>query len=964
VSCSSPAGANATYNVELRNGLGQTVGFVEDHVGESIELSDPLPPGTYVAVVTPFNRADVAGPVSTLLPFEVVAMTVTAPVSDVSTGLPEITWTSVDQTDHYELQLRESVSGLVLINETNLDGSVTSFTVASELSLGAYEVRVRAIEESTMQPGDWSAYQPFRVATAPVITAPVSPTADATPTIVWGPVPGASTYDVRINNVTEDLVDVVTAGSITASSYNVTPALPLGEYTVQVRGLTIPGVPGDWSTLHTFVVATPTTVNTPIARLPDSTPTFSWDAVPGADTYDVEITNAVSGQLVTMRNGLVDTVYTLPDVDQLPLGQYEVRVQANNLPAATSSGGTVSVFSAPLAFTVSTPPEVLAPNVGIYDTTPEITWTPVFGGATSEIEIVNAISNLVVFTQTGVVGTSLTVPVGGALTPDLYRTRVRSFGADGTASDWSTPHVFQVGTAPTLLGPSEGLGMAPFGRTELRRPTLTWQQSLAGETSRIWLTNVSMGETLYVRSGLQSSSYTPPVDLPVGLYRYWVQAETGLGEISAWSTPYDFEIVLAPTVDSISPRFDANVTVNWSHPDAANSDVNITWQLWLNKVNAVPAEIVLVEDGLTSTTYDLPSLPDGRYKVWTRGFVTGANPAAGTTVTSWSEGVIFETGGRPSVIQTGDTHDDTPLITWTPVLGAVSYQVYLASSSTISSPIVDESGITTTSYQVTSPLDSGDYQVWVRALAFDGRMSPWSLNSQSQFSVDRVTVPVLDQIATSSDRTPLFSWTATTDAVRYEIFVSSVSSTSVPVISDATMGGTSYTSTTQLTPGDYRYWVRAITSAGEVGAWSESVRFSIVSLDSEQELLTGDVLLVSAAEDAGWSSENLTQSVPARSLGDTDPESRSVAVYDDVAASILPLSDVSALGDDSTGEDVEASDEVMKGWDDAIWAEESAAVSDLNVSQQEQSTGRGWLAGLAMLTPSMLRRRRRMEREN
>jgi hypothetical protein len=87
-------------------------------------------------------------------------------------------------------------------------------------------------------------------------------------------------------------------------------------------------------------------------------------------------------------------------------------------------------------------------------------------------------------------------------------------------------------------------------------------------------------------------------------------------------------------------------------------------------------------------------------------------------------------------------------------------------------------------------------------------------------------------------------------------------------------------------------------------------------------------------------------------------------VYDDVAASILPLSDVSALGDDSTGEDVEASDEVMKGWDDAIWAEESAAVSDLNVSQQEQSTGRGWLAGLAMLTPSMLRRRRRMEREN
>ena len=192
----------------------------------------------------------------------------------------------------------------------------------------------------------------------------------------------------------------------------------------------------------------------------------------------------------------------------------------------------------------------------------------------------------------------------------------------------------------------------------------------------------------------------------------------------------------------------------------------------------------------------------------------------------------------------------------------------------------------------------------------------------------------------------------------------SVSSTSVPLISDATIAGTSYTSTIQLVPGDYRYWVRAITSTGNVGAWSESVRFSIVSLDSDQELPTDDVLLVTAAEDAGWSAENLTRSVPVKSFGDTDHESRSAAVYDDVAASIQPLSDVSAVGSDSTDEDVEASDELMKAWDDAIWAEESAAVADLKISHEVPSTRQGWLAGLAMLTPSVLRRRRRTEREN
>jgi|GEM_PF-2085216 len=839
--------------------------------------------------------------------------------------------------------------------------------VANELSLGGYEVRVRAIEATTLQPGDWSAYQAFRVSTAPVITAPTGTIADATPIVTWSDVPGAATYDLRVNNVTEDLFDVVTATFITSESYNVTTILPLGEYTVSVRGLTLPGIPGDWSAPQTFFVAIPSTINTPVGDLPDSTPTFSWTAVNGADTYDVVVTNTVSNQVVLQQNDVTATQYTLPEVDQLPLGQYEVRIQANNAPAASSSGSTVSVVSAPSAFTVNTSPEVLAPDTGIYDTTPEITWTEVFGAATSEVEVVNVTTDTTVFTQTGVVGTSLTVPDGSALTPDQYRVRVRSSAADGTVSEWSTVHVFQVGSAPLLLGPSAGLGTAPFSRTESQRPTLTWEQSLAGESFRVWLTSVSMGETLYIQSDLQSASYTPPVDLPVGHYRYWVQAETGLGEVSDWSTPYNFDVVTPPVMGSIEPRFDANVTVNWNHPDAAASDVTITWQLWLNKIDVVPAEVILVENGLTSTQYELPSLSDGRYKVWTRGFATGNNVAAGTTVTSWSEGEVFEIGGRPSVIPIGDTHDDTPLITWAPVMGAVSYRVYMAPAGAVSSPLVDVTGVTTTSYQVTNALASGSYRVWVRAVAFDGRVSPWSLNSQSEFSVSVVTVPTLDAIATGSDTTPLFSWTAATGAARYEIFVSSVSSTSTAIISDDTITGTAYTSTTELAPGDYRYWVRVITASGRINAWSDPVRFTIVSLDNDQEQPTGNVLLASNAGDSEWSSVNLTGAVPVELLSDTAQEQRSVVTFVDVPARTLPTSELTSVDDETTDRDVESSDDIMAAWDDVIWAEESAAPADDDVdtvADAEQPQGRGWLAVLAMLSPAVLRRRRRTERED
>ncbi len=679
----------------------------------------------------------------------------------------------------------------------------------------------------------------------------------------------------------------------------------------------------------------------------------------GADTYDVEIANAVSDQVILQRNGISATQFTLSNVDQLPLGRYDVRIQTNNVPAASSSGSTVAVFSESSGFTVSTPPEVLSPNADTYDTTPKFSWTAVFGGATSEVEVVNVSTDVSVFTQTGVVGTSLTVPGGIALTPGQYQVRIRSFATDGTASDWSAVQDFQIGTAPALLGPAEGLGAAPFSRTESQRPTLTWQPSLAGLKYRIWLTSVSMGETQFVQADLQSGSYTPPADLPVGKYRYWVQAEAGSGEVSDWSVPYDFDILTAPAVDTISPRFDSDVTVNWHHPDAAAQDVSVTWQLWLNKVDVVPAEVILVENDLSSTQYDLSGLLNGRYKVWTRGVFTGSNVEAGTVVTTWSKGEVIEIGGRTSVIPIGNTHDDTPLLTWTPVLGAVSYQVYLAPSASIGSPIVDVAGLTTNFYQVADALSAGVYRIWVRAFAVDGRVSLWSLNSQSQFSINGVTAPVLDPIAAGSDPTPLFSWTAASNAVRYEIFVSSVSSVSTAIIRDDTITGTDYTSTTELTAGDYRYWVRAIGTTGQIGTWSAPERITIVSSDADQEQPIEDVVLTSIAESSGRSSEKLVRAVPVKLLANTARKLRSLVTFNSASVSILRPSEQAMVDNDTTDVDVETSDEVMTTWDAAIWAEESAALPDEDGTPAEQPLGKGWLASLALLTPSVFRRRRR-----
>lgn len=966
-SAGTPAGANVTYNIELRNASDQVVGFEEGHTSQSISLSDPLPPGVYTAYVTAFNRAGEAGPISQLDTFEVVAIAVTSPTGNQTNGLPPITFTPIDKTDHYELQIQSALTGATVFEDLNVPGTASSYTLASELPIGEYRSRVRAIEDTTGQVGDWSAFSQFAVRTAPVITAPIGTIADATPTVTWNSVPGAATYDVRITNITDATSPQIIAG-VAGLTVDVTQVLPLGEYTVEVRGVTGEGYQAAWTTAETFVVAIPPVISQPGGRLPDSTPTIAWSAVNGADHYDIEIVNTVTSQVAYELLAVTGTQHTVPAASSLPLGNYEVRVKASNVPAASSTGSTVSVLSLPATFTVSTPPEILTPAVGIYDSTPEFTWTEATGAVSTEIEIRDFVNNNVVFTQAGITGTSFTIPAGSALPPGGYEARIRSYGdAAGTVlSDWSTLHVFQIGAAPVAHGPTEGIGQPDFRKTNSPRPTLTAQQSLAGVTFEFWLTDVMAGKTVTVARNLTSSSWTVPTDLPVGRYRYWVRATTDLGEQSPWSAPFDFEVTTPPVMNPIGPTFNPRPTFSW------NSQPEIdTYQVWINKVDVVPAQIIRIEDGVVGTSYQLPEdLPNGRYKVWTRGSVTGENGAGGTTVTTWSNGETFEVGGRPQVVPIGNTSDNTPLISWSEVAGRSTFELYLAEQGSEGTPVIRVNDLTTTSYQVTGALNSGEWIVWVRAKSADGRVSPWSTTAQGRFSVNAATTPVVDAIPTSNDRTPTFNWTSATGAARYEIYVSPKGDTQNPVIRVDTITATTYTPTTPLAPGTYRVWVRAINAANATGNWSTVVEFTITA--NVNQRVAGDqpdVMLTSVDPTVNeFQQEDVTISlIPARVVEDSGrsvhPAQANVS-NDSAEVSIeVPATEPSLVAETDEAA-IANSDSVMSNWDDAIWAEESAAptVGSPQVAEVTTETpsegAKGWMAGLALLTPSLRRRRR------
>ncbi|MEZ6130797.1 MAG: DVUA0089 family protein [Planctomycetaceae bacterium] len=980
----SPPGSNGRYNIELRNAANQVVGFEENHMGESITISDSLPPGVYTAFITPINRAGESLPPIALTPFEVVAITVATPSGLTVDNTPTVTWNGVEVTDHYQLQVRSSLTGTVLINETNLPGTSTTYDVGTPLDLGSYQVRVRAVESTTGQLGDWSPYRTFRIATAPEVTAPVTGTTvtTASPTVTWTQVPGAATYEVRLNGITDNVIPLRTVTGLTSTALTITPPLTLGEYSVQVRAIDAQTVAGEWSTVSSFTVGLVPVVSQPVGRLPDSTPTIGWTAVPGTDVYDVSIVNTTTSAEVYSATGLTGTQHTVPAADALPLGLYEVVVTARNLPAAGSTGTAISSASVASTFVVTTPPEILLPNVGIYDGTPDIQWTLPLGAVNSELEVIDTATGEIVFSRNDIAGDTVTVSGLNSLPlpPGGYRARVRSFAdqAQTVASDWSTFHVFQIGSAPVPLGLSEGLVPAPIWSTLLSRPTLTWQQSLAGETFEVWLSDVTNQTVVTVQTGIPQASYTVTQDLPVGRYRYFVRADNGLGEKSAWSTGFAFDVKSRPVIAPIAPTFNPRPTFTWN---TGNTQPEIdVYQVYIRRLDVSPNVNTVTEFTVTGNSFTpTEDLPNGRYIVWVRGRNNAVAGSVGTVDTLWSFGENFEIGGRPRVTTPGTTTDTTPLISWTPVGQASSYNLYVALESTPGNPVVNVSGLTATSFELTSALPNGDYVAWVRATSTTGAVSFWSVLSEGRFTVTGGTTGALGQVVVSpipdsNDSTPTFSWTPNSQAQRYDLWVSLAATPSVPIIRETSITGTTFTSTRALAPGNYRVWVRAIAADNTNGPWSVPVNFTVLAAINGEKNETQpemSITMLTSLESAAASlqADDVTVSqLPASVIEESPRQATSIQISVSDATGLLrqvtqspraPQAEAAIAADEA--------DTMMADWDAAIWEEESAVVETADLqppsATDRPAASQGWLAGLAAFSSTLLSRNRRKKSE-
>ncbi len=116
---------------------------------------------------------------------------------------------------------------------------------------------------------------------------------------------------------------------------------------------------------------------------------------------------------------------------------------------------------------------------------------------------------------------------------------------------------------------------------------------------------------------------------------------------------------------------------------------------------------------------------------------------------------------------------------------------------------------------------------------------------------------MLTPTGTTNNSTPNISWQAVDGAVRYELWVTNMSSM-VRVIYDTNLTVLNFTPSTPLVNAAYRVWVRAVSSTGEFSAWSVAADFTIADSkgsDNGETPWKSDEILVGLLIDGTLSGE-------------------------------------------------------------------------------------------------------------
>jgi hypothetical protein len=676
--------------------------------------------------------------------------------------LPAFAWNGVAGAARYQFQLAADPnfnSPLFNISTRN-----TRATPEKTVPNGLYYWRVASID-SGGSVSNWSAVMSIEKlwAETPTLSTPADEATVSFPAdplvLRWNPVPGAAKYRVFLAR-DEALASLVTSNGdpweVQATNLAPNVLLASNTYYWAITPLDAQGNPGEQSAVRSFTWEWPSETTPFLNDLAPSTehfdPQFAWDMVPGAARYEVEVnsdSNFDPASKVCCTDKPVST--TLTPLEVFANNTYYWRVRA------TDRGGNAGVWNEGPSFdkTFDNYPDLsedsiknlrmrdandpgtdLEPGTDGYQTdTPILTWDPVPGAASYQVDVVPFQS------------------VNGS--PEMCNWTASSsarWTVPTSSTSW-TP----LGNASTTLPFSSGFSVSRDIRAIAAGES--YCARVRARSGRVSLSTAIWGDYTFLGNGASQPSFTYS-GAPAGNV---CSPDCNPGYLGAddYLGPFRTETVGANPLFTWKPIAGMN-----SYWVIVAKDPSFTTIIDY-AITHVPAYAVRTRTApLTyadeETSYYWVVLPATGFN----GSGAQGNPALG----AYADFQKQTTPPEMLAPDDGASFAGQPTFEWSSIYGARRYRVQVDDEITFSAPLLDDTRTASTAYTSLKTYQSAQTYYWrVAPEDEQNRGLTWSDYRSFQISLP---APVLDMDDFgTAEAPPVISWSSVPGAVSYTLDV-------------------------------------------------------------------------------------------------------------------------------------------------------------------------------------------------
>ncbi|MBL0293990.1 MAG: fibronectin type III domain-containing protein [Saprospiraceae bacterium] len=702
----------------------------------------------------------------------------------------------------YTLQYRQ-VGSSYWTTINNIYGTSTTLNTLSPNTNYEYAVRSNCL--SGLYSG-WSGIQDFWTSPAscgiPYGINAYSITSNSA-SISWQSVSGAVDYTLQYRVGNYGAWNTITVTNPAAFLSGLSPAT---TYQLCIRANCAYGNYGLWSSIYSFTTLSPFTCYAPnnlgTSSVGSTSATLTWNAIPGASSYEVQYRAGNSGTWTTLV--VTSNSLTLTNLTSCSTYHFCVRTLCNPYGTSTWSYNYSFNTYCPPAVCTTAPTGLSVSNIGANSAV--LNWTAVSGANYYEIQYrLNNGQWVVVNSNTN------SLSLAGLTGCSTYHFCVRAVCSSGIYSTWSYNYSFNTYCPPAVCTTAPtGLSVSNIGANSA---VLNWT-AVSGANYYEIQYRLNNGQWVVVNSNTNSLSLTGLTGCST--YHFCVRAVCSSGIYSTWSYNYSFNTYCPPAVCTTAPtglsvgNIGANSAVlNWTAVSGANY-YEIQYQLnngqWV-VVNAYSNSITLT--GLTEC---------GTYHFCVRGVCSSGIYSA------WSYNYSFNTTCVPHYCTTAPTGLGvsnvgltSSTLNWTAVAGATAYEVQYRQANTSNWISVVT---TTNSINLTSLSGCANYQYCVRAICGYGTYSPWS-NAYSWATTcpppSCTWAPTNLSSYNNTNSVINVQWQAVTGAISYQIQYR-IGTSGTWLYANANTNAIALSGLTSCS--NYYICVRAICYAGSYSPWS------------------------------------------------------------------------------------------------------------------------------------------------